>query len=389
MKRAFYIGLLIATIVGGLLLGPRFLEYDGYILIVMENGTLQLSVFGFLLSALSLSLAVWLFIVVARYVLNILSGSTKWLSGFKGRRQKQALTNGLVMLFSEEYTSAKGALKKIHGADFDGVNLLAAAEVEKQLGDTEKARELWFQAAEFNASRSAAYAGLCKSYISTQQPEKALALLEDLSDKEKSEAIIVKVWVQSLEAANKWHKLKEKLPVWKKALGSDYSHWQKKVAQGEFAEIASKEGAIELKKNWQSLSRSVKKDPVQQAAYIQLLIEQGMHSDAESLLLEYQKKGPNPTLAPLFRQLRLANPSASIKTLESWIKGDDTNAELYSILGSLAYYAKDYILAEKALSRAIKLDQNQRDILLLANIKEVQHDDHQALVLYKKTLAEN
>ena len=114
-----------------------------------------------------------------------------------------------------------------------------------------------------------------------------------------------------------------------------------------------------------------------------------MHNDAESLLIEYQKKHPVELLLPLFKQLRLANPAASIRKLESWIKQDDTNGELYSILGSLAFYSKDYILAEKALSRAIKLTQKQDDILLLANIKEVQQDEHQALVLYKKSLIEN
>ena len=389
MKRAIILGLVLATIVFGLILGPRFLEYDGYILIVLESGTLQLSVFGFLLSIVGLVLGAWLGFVLIRYVLRIVTGSTKWLSGFKGRKQKQALTNGLVQLFTGELTAAKKSLEKIEKADFDGVNLLAAAEIERQLGDIGKARELWFQASEYKTSRIAAYVGLCKSYINRQEGPKALSLINDIPENDRNDPMVVKVWAQALESCNSWHELKQKLPSWKKALGKDYSAWQKKVATGEFAEIASKEGAIELKKNWQSLSRSARKEPSQQAAYIQLLIEQGMHSDAESLLIEYQKKQPVDLLLPLFKQLRLANPAASIRKLESWIKQDDTNGELYSILGSLAYYAKDHILAEKALSRAINLTQKQEDILLLANIKEAQQDEHQALVLYKKSLNES
>ena len=389
MRRTLYISLFLLTVICGLLLGPQFLEYDGYILIVMEHGTLQLSVFGFLLSVLGIALGGWLLVVLTRTLLNLASGSSKWLSGFKGRKQKQALTNGLAQLFSGDYQGAKTSLGKIQKADFDGVNLLAAAQAELQLGNPQQARELWFAASEFKPSHIAAYVSLCKHDIANGQSERALQTIAELPEQDQQDPMLIRVWAQALEASNKWHLLKEKLPAWKKALGKEYPIWQNKAAKGEFAEIASKEGAIELKKNWQNSARSVKKDPAQQAAYIQLLIEQGMHNDAEALLIDYQKKGPDPLLVNLFRQLRLANPASTLKTLEKWIKQDDTNAELYSILGSVAYYAKDYILAEKALSKAIKLEQNHRDILLLANIKEAQHDEHQALVLYKKTLAEN
>lgn len=389
MRRGFLIALIIAAIVGGLILGPKLIEYDGYILIVMESGTLQLSVFGFLLSILGLSFASWFTFVLVRYVFRVVSGSTKWLSGMSSRKRKLALTNGLANLFSHDYETARKNFKKIENFDFDGVNLLAAAQVESRLGEEQKARELWNQATEYKASFIAANTALCASYIASREPESALALLEQLPQQYQREPSIVDTWAKALEAAHKWEVLKEKLPGWKKPLGKSYVDWQQKVAKGTFAEIASKEGAIELKRNWDALPRSARKDTGQQAAYIQLLIEQGMHNDAEQLLIELQKKKPDDALLPLFRQLRLANPAATIKKLESWIKQDENNGDLYSILGTVAYYANDYILAEKALSKSINLNKNQHDILLLANIKESQQDEHQALALYKKSLAEN
>lgn len=389
MKRMIIIALLLTAIVLGLFLGPELQEYDGYILIVMESGTLQLSVFGFLLSLVFITLAGWALFILSRYCFRVITGSSKWLSGLSARKRKLALTNGLTYIFSEDYEAAKTTLKKIENQDFDGINLLAAAQAENSLGNVANARELWHQASQYKPSFIAATVALCRSYLATGESGKALELIEELPEKHRSEPVVVKTWALCLEHARKWNELKERLPKWKKPLGKEFVLWQQKTAKGTFAEIASKEGAIELKKNWKALPRSSRKDVGQQAAYIQLLIEQGMHNDAEDLLVEYQKSKPIPQLLPLFRQLRLSNPAATIKKLKGWIKQDDTNGELYSILGNVAYYSKDNILAEKALSRAIKLTQQQQDILLLANIKEAQQDEHQALVLYKKSLTES
>jgi HemY protein len=93
-------------------------------------------------------------------------------------------------------------------------------------------------------------------------------------------------------------------------------------------------------------------------------------------------------LLPLYKELKLSQPTTSLKQLEQWLKADDMNVELLSTLGAVAYNAKDFSLAEKALSKAIKLANRQQDILLLAKIKESQQDNQQALELYKQSLAQ-
>ena len=156
-----------------------------------------------------------------------------------------------------------------------------------------------------------------------------------------------------------------------------------------FAEIASKEGAGQLKQNWKSLPRNTRQDPAQQAAYIQQLIDQGMHGDAELALVEYQKSAPHPLLIPMFKLLKLPNPTPAIKTLENWLKQDGLNVELLSALGHIAFNANDKLLAEKALAKAIKLGNRQEDLVLMANIKESQDFPQQALQLYKQSMQAN
>ena len=62
------------------------------------------------------------------------------------------------------------------------------------------------------------------------------------------------------------------------------------------------------------------------------------------------------------------------------------NVDLLSALGHVAYNANDKVLAEKALSKAIKLGNRQEDLILMASIKESQNDQTQALQLYKQSM---
>ena len=99
-----------------------------------------------------------------------------------------------------------------------------------------------------------------------------------------------------------------------------------------------------------------------------------------------RKTPPIPLLYNLFRELKNPNPTAAIKLLEKWLKTDDRNVDLLSTLGELAFNSGDQLLAEKVLSKAVKIDGQRRDVLLLARIKEAQQDNVHALELYKKTI---
>jgi HemY protein len=89
---------------------------------------------------------------------------------------------------------------------------------------------------------------------------------------------------------------------------------------------------------------------------------------------------------PLFKQIKLPNPAGAIKKLENWLKKDDLNVELLSALGHIAFNANDHLLAEKALAKAIKLGNQQEDLVLMASLKESQDDQKQALQLYKQSM---
>jgi len=377
-----FIVLLIVLLIAAMIFGD-----SGYVFVEFNGWVIEMNVWS-----LSLSL---IFIFVGFMIINLLikasiaaaSGSRNWLGNWGNRKKQKAFTAGLIALAETNYLIARENFHKIENEDFDGINLLAAAEAEIQLGQPQQAKSYWRMATTYEKSALAANLCLIRDALQRHQPDEAITLIQSLSEKQQTQTPILKLWAQALGQAGKWQELKDKLKGWKKALGDDYESLMQQASKGNFAEIASKEGAGQLKQNWQSLSRATRKDPAQQAAYIQQLIDQGMHVDAEHALVEYQSSAPHPLLVTLFKQIKLPNPASAIKKLEGWLKKDDLNVELLSTLGHIAFNANDKLLAEKALAKAIKLDNRQEDLILMASIKESQDDQKQALQLYKQSMS--
>jgi HemY protein len=386
MKRILILLSLLALLLVGLALGPKIAEYKGYVLVVMENGTLQMSIFGLLFSLCMSLICLWLVIWLGRKIIRLFSGSHSWLGSWGERKKQQAFEQGLFALAEGNYAQAQSQLGKIEQEDFNGLNLLAAAEVAINLQQEEKARYLWKLASSYPQAALAANLCLIKDQLHHKQSSEALQIIHSLDEKQQANAGIIKLWASALAQSGRWTELQEKLVGWKKALASDYDKWLQRTSEGSFAEIASKHGANQLKQTWLDAPRAFRKDPARQAAYISQLMKQGMFQDAEKALVEYQRSGPHPLLLPLFKDLKLPNPTASIKKLENWLKIDGNNITLLSTLGHLAFHARDNVLAEKALNKAIKLGNRPQDLLLLANLREAQHDNVQALQLYKQSM---
>ncbi|MBT0586794.1 heme biosynthesis HemY N-terminal domain-containing protein [Alteromonas oceanisediminis] len=386
MSRLVMVILLLIAIVVAMIVGPSLVGEKGYVLIAMGNTTIETSVIAALFMVLA---AIVVFLVLewlVKRLYRVLGGSKTWLGSLSSRRVNRAYFKGITAYFEGDLVRADKWLSRTHDGDFDGVNLLAAGQVAAEQGQTERAHKLWQRAADDSRADYAAKVCIVKQFVKDEQPHQALDVIESLSEKEQQRRSIVNLWILALAQAGRWQDIQQKLPKWRGPLGEDYHLWARQAAQGEFAEIASKSGANQLMQHWHQLPRSVRRDPAKQAAYVQQLLDQGMHQDAQKHLVEWQSSGQVPQLLPLFKQLRLPNPSPSVKLIEHWLKSDENNVELLTTLGHIACNCGNDILAEKALQKAVKLEPSQERLRLLANISERKQDNVKALALYKQSV---
>lgn len=375
----------LAVLVAALVIAPMLIGEKGYVLIAIGDTAIEMTVISLVISIVVALVGWWILKKLFLWVMSLFKGSHRWFGSLGERRRRKAFYRGLQALVEGELSEAKKAFKQTTEGDFDGVNYLAAAQVARALDEKERVRYLLEQAEDYPRSRIAALIVQSRLDMEEGNYQNALNRLNSVEEKDAEHRQIVKLKAECLARQGHWQELQNNLGNWKKLLDrDDFVRWSQRIAKGKFAEIASKQGANALKQHWETLPRKLRHDTAYQAAYIQQLIDQGMHSDAQQCLLDWQKREVEPLFIPLMKQLNLANPAPLIKALEGWIKRDDKNAALYSTLGHVAFHAGDDVLAEKALLKSVKLSEDKTDLMLLSELSERRQDNAQALMFYKQ-----
>ena len=389
MKKLIYILIAVAVCLAAMIAAPSLVGDKGYVLIQMGNFIIETSVVA-LGIMLFVGLVGWIIIsaLLSRTLrLTKLSGS--WFGNRSRRKTQKAFYRSIQALAEGDWNAATKAAEQAENGEFEGVNYLVSAQAAVARGRKDTAERKLNEAADYDSSALAARVTLARMALAEGQPADALKELARLNDKQQAAAPAIKLKVQALAENNEWAQLEQELGNYKKVLGDDYAKWSKQIANGRLAEVASKQGAIQLKLFWDELPRKQRNDIGYQAAYAEQLLAQGMHQEAQSALLQWQKKGPVAELLPLFKLLRLPNPAPTVQALEKWIKSDEENAELYSVLGYVAYHAGDLSLADKALQKAMKLNPTQEGWLLLAELNEKTNNHESAMAYYKQGLVAN
>lgn len=387
MKKLIFKLLFIVVVLIALIAAPAMVDNKGYVLISMGNLVVETSVVALGIMLLG-AIVIWMLAsMLFGRVIRFTRFSGSWFGGRAERKKQRAFYRSIQALAEGEWDAATKAAEIAEQGEFEGVNYLVSAQAAVARGRQDTATRKLNEAAEYPSSALAARVTLARMALAAHQPKEALTELDKLDDKQKATRPAITLRVQALAESNQWATLESELDGYKKVLGEQYTVWSKQIAKGRLAEVASKQGAIQLKTFWESLPRKQRNDVGYQAAYAEQLLAQGMHQEAQSVLLGWQKRGPQAAFLPLLKQLALPNPAPTIQALEKWIKADEENAELYRILGQVAYRANDLALANKALQKAMKLQPTQEGLLLLAEINEKARDHESALAYYKQSIA--
>ncbi|NDW22100.1 heme biosynthesis HemY N-terminal domain-containing protein [Alteromonas hispanica] len=375
----------LAAFVVALIVGPMILGDKGYVLISLGETAVEMTVISFCILVLGALIAWYVLSRLVLWSLSLVTGSHRWFGTLGERKRRRAFYDGLHAMAAGDTELAQKSLAKTTNGDFEGVNYLASAQIAHTNGELSKARYFLEQASDFANAALPATIMQARIDVSEDKHNDALERLNALGEKEQENKQVIRLKAQILAKLGKWQDLQNNLSSWRKSLPKDdYKTWSQRIAKGKFAEIASKQGAVELKNYWENLPRKMRHDDTYQAAYVQQLLDQGMHADAQKLLVDWQKRGPNSLLFPLFSQLNIPDASPSLRLLESWIKQDEENIQLYSTLGQVAFNSGDDVLAEKALLKATKMASRKEDLLLLSAISERKQDTATALQFYKE-----
>src|SRR5690606_28669459 len=124
-----------------------FIGQKGYVLIALDNWTVELSVvsLGILLVAFIIIFLLLEWLIKRLY--RGFGGSFSFFSRWRNKRKNSAYIKGMLALDEGHYVEAQKQFSRIDADNLTGVDLLAAAQAATKLNQTHKAKQLWQQAA--------------------------------------------------------------------------------------------------------------------------------------------------------------------------------------------------------------------------------------------------
>lgn len=374
---------LLIILIIAITFGQSLVGMDGRVIIALPDKMIELTIMSALITLAAGILFFWITVWAVTKLVRIVIGSRKWLGAYSKKQQSAAFYESINAMLSNEHDRALQLVRKTMGGDFHGTNYLIAAELEVQNSNFDQAKAYLISAMDDPKAEPLAKLKQAEISLNEKQPKEAMNLLSAIEGNVRKTKGFVLLKLRILEALNDWAQIQTVAKDNKRVLGDDYVNWASQCIQGEFAAIASKQGANALKQHWQSLPRAARKDIANQVVFIQLLIDQGLYADAETELVALASKQQYQDHLSLFKQIILPSPAKSIKHIEHQIKHSPENGQLYSVLANLAYNSGDFELARKALKKALELSPTAADKALLAKVLEQANDFEGANAVYQ------
>jgi len=374
---------LLIVVIIALVFGHSLVDIEGRIIVELPGKLIEMTIIGAVVMTAVGILGFLLLYWGLNKLVRLVMGSRRWLGAYSQKQQTKAFYESINAILRNDQEFALTQVRKTMGGDFNGTNYLIAAEIEAQNKRYSQAKAYLISAMDYPKAEGLAKLKQAEITLNEQAPEEAMTLLSAIDgDIRKSKGFVL-LKLRILEALDDWAYIQNVAKENKKILGDDYVKWVSQCIKGEFAAIASKQGANALKQHWQSLPRAARKDIANQVVYVQLLIDQGLYNDAEAELVALSSKQPYQEHLSLYKKIILPNPNKAIRFIESAIKREPKNGQLYSVLAHLAYNSGDFELSRKALSKALELSPNANDKALLAKVLEQANDFKAANAVYQ------
>jgi HemY protein len=383
--------MIILLLAAGISLGPFLYGKKGYVLIAMGNYTIETSVLALALCILLVIFVLWL----GEWLLTItLRKASQTRQRWKQRRHIRAQNEtleGLEALLAGRWKESLQLLtKNAELSDRPQLNYLAAAEAAGKLRQTERQQEMLHQA-ERSADSDKQWIALQRIRLLLNQGKKEQALAESKAlwqQGSRDPELLQHLRQLTLELKD-WEILAELADSMAKIELIDAAEADSLRLEANLCnlEMAAKQSKTALSQYCRNLPRSDKKQPELLARYAQLLAWAGEADEAQSLLLKAARQQLHPAL--LKALLALPDPMTDdlLYTVKHWLKGNDDNPQLLSLLGELSIKAGRLVEAQTYLEKALQIRPDPQDFQTLSALLERKGQHQGALQAQRKAIA--
>lgn len=371
MKSIFWL-LVLFTLAVALALGLRLNQ--GVVLLVLPPWRVELS--------LNLFLCLSLLFLVGGYAilrsLFFLSGLSSRVSDFRSRRQKDKASiifqEAVRLLFEGRFGQALKKAATAHEMGLaPGLTALIAARAAQRLRDTPKQEE-WMEKAlnEDPRTEAATLMLAAEMQLDARQFAKALALLQNLQDKQGRHLAALRLELRARQGLKDWEAVLKLVRVLEKR-----DALLPEVAK-EIRKQAHLENIAQLASDAQKLTDYLKKLPAADRDHrlmcraVESLLSLGAEKEArhwvETALDDGNNEDWNAGLALLYGLTRGDEGMAQIAKAEKWLKKQPKDSNLLLSLGRLCRHQRLWGKAQNYLEAAIAVSENKAARLELASL---------------------
>lgn len=390
--------LFLFVILGGLgyagFIGSQFLtslSSAGYVLIGIEQWSIETSLVVFLMGLIVLFFALYLSFRLLGWSFRLPKQIKKRVATNKLNISQQALIKGLVDSAEGNWESAEDIL--IKHASHSGaplIHYLTAARAAQSRGAIDK-RDEYLQFAAQHGNNSEIAVGLTQAELnlSGQQYTEALETLTRLHSINPMQASVLRLLHLTYQQLGDWQALRSLIPsltTHKILMEAELKLVETEVFSNLLKQAAEQKNPEILQTLWAEMPLSIKVMRGVAAIYFAAMIDVGSGASIEDELVKNLSTNWNETLLVLFGNIKSTDPISQLETAERWMIGHANDAILLMILGKLSGQQADYAKAQRYLQQSISLEPNVQSYRLLGDLAFNQNDTNAASQFYKKGL---
>lgn len=298
----------------------------GYVVINFRGYLVEMSIFGFLLIAVALLLAIWLIrkIVLAPRRIGEAAGR------YRSARSGQKLTLGMIAVAEGKFARGERMLARAaSGSDSPLFNYLQAARAAHLQGRDER-RDEWLRLAYIETPEAANAVLLTQAefQLDRGQHEQALATLRRLDETSKNHGHALALMGRLYYRLEDWQSLGELLPRIKKhaqVKPETIAAWAIRVRKESLDRAA--DGEV-LAAAWKGVSKAHKSDMPLLVSYYEALMRVGLHEQAEKELSTALRSNWRGQLVHLFGLVEGVDASKQLSRAEGWLKDHSEDPDL-------------------------------------------------------------
>ena len=381
LKTFFLFAVLLLSVYFGV-----YLQHDsGYVVFVLNDWTVETSIWIALLALILLILSIYLSYSLINKIINIPQTIKRWRNIFNMHRSQNKTRQGLIEFNEGHWKMAKKHLiDALPNAETPLLNYLTAARAAQEMGDN-KQRDNFLRQAQQSMPEAKIAVELTQAQlqIANNQWEQALATLQHLQVLSPKHPYVLKLLLELYEEIKDWPQLIKLLPSIKRLKLISNTAFTKKQQHAYFMQLTyliAQNNSAEIKSFYQSLPKELRYATNINLAYANYLLTCDQHKEAEGLLRKQLGKNVDDELLATYSKLNAEY--VNLNYIESLLKHNKT-AAINLCLGKICLTKQLWGKAQIYLQESIKILPSRDAYTALGNLYEKENKSTEALTAYR------